>query len=348
MNDFFSPWEGEPVKCWGDLQKAVDDVVNASGGRALVWRGQVNADWNLHSSLYRALKEIREGGRGKERVRVVDIEERDLLEFEERILNHARKYWRVSDATYLQLLAQLQHYGAPTRLIDVSLNPYVAVWMAVERQGDSLDDEDGRLFAFVVSDGSISNTRDNPLPMDRVLSTYECPWSFDAVKGVHGKSSKSSDAKSKDIEIEARKWIRERWCTGTWFWRPPAYNERISAQYSGFLLGGVPTMYPYMQSYYRKKPGADAKERWSIKEVRESTSVSLRLSRRNTPMRSIEVVNRGRVVYTIRINAEAKKEIRRVLEKTFSINSSTVYPDIPGLASEIKKALERKDSSLVG
>lgn len=347
MNDFFSPWEGKPVECWRDLQKAVDDVVNASGGRALVWRGQVNADWNLHSSLYRTLKEIREGGRGKKRVRVVDVKEKDLLEFEERILNHARKYWRVSDATYLQLLAQLQHYGAPTRLIDVSLNPYVAVWMAVERQGDSLDDEDGRLFAFVVSDGSISNARDNPLPMDRVLSTYECPWSFDAVKGSHDKSSESSGAKSKDSEIEGRKWGRERWCTGTWFWRPSAYNERISAQYSGFLLGGVPAMYPYVQSYYKKESGR-GKDRWLIKEVRESTSVSLRLASRDTPMRAIKVAERGRVVYTIRINAEAKKEIRHILEKTFSVNSSTIYPDIPGLASEIKKALERKDSNLIG
>lgn len=348
MNDFFSPWEGKPVKCWVDLQEAVDDVVNASGGRALVWRGQVNADWNLHSSLYRTLKEIREGGKGKKRKKVVDVTEQDLLEFEKRIVDYARKYWRVSDITYLQLLAQLQHYGAPTRLIDVSLNPYVAVWMAVERQGGVLDDEDGRLFAFVASDGSISDARDNPLPMDRVLSTYECPWSFDAIKGVHGKGSKSSGAKSKNSEIEARKWVRERWCTGTWFWRPSAYNERISAQYSGFLLGGVPNMYHYVQSYYKKKPKAGVKERWSVKEVRESTSVSLRLARRNRSMREVEVAARGRVVYTIRINAEAKKEIRRILEKTFSVNSSTIYPDIPGLASEIKKALDRKDSNLIG
>jgi FRG domain protein len=293
------------------------------------------------------LKEIREGGRGKKRKKVVDVTEQDLLEFEKRIVDYARKYWRVSDITYLQLLAQLQHYGAPTRLIDVSLNPYVAVWMAVERQGGVLDDEDGRLFAFVVSDGSISDARDNPLPMDRVLSTYECPWSFDTVKGSHGKSSESSGAKSKYSEIEARKWVRERWCTGTWFWRPSAYNERISAQYSGFLLGGVPNMYPSVQSYYRKEPG-EGKERWSIKEVRESTSISLRLVGRKTALRSIESAARGRAVYAIRIDAKAKKEIRDNLERTFSVNSSTVYPDIPGLASEIKKALERKDSNLIG
>ena len=56
---------------------------------------------------------------------------------------------------------------------------------------------------------------------------------------------------------------------------------------------------------------------------------------------------RGRAVYTLRIDAKAKKEIRDILEKTFSINSSTVYPDIPGLASEIKKTLERKDLNLM-
>jgi len=59
-------------------------------------------DWNLHGSLYRTLKEIREGGRGKKRKKVVDVTEQDLLEFEKRIVDYARKYWRVSDITYLQ------------------------------------------------------------------------------------------------------------------------------------------------------------------------------------------------------------------------------------------------------
>lgn len=341
MNDFFSPWEGAPVKCWEDMQKAVDNIVEKSGGRALVWRGQVNAGWNLHSSLFRALEKAWKGKK-----EVGKITEKDLLEFEKRIVDHARKYWRVSDITYLQLLAQLQHYGAPTRLIDVSLNPYVAVWMAVERQGNEDDREDSRLFAFAVSDGSISDAKDNPLPIDRVLSTYECPWDFDSVKELCGASSGNSSAKSKDDEKEGRKWNRESWCTGTWFWRPSAYNERISAQYSGFLLGGVPNMYPYVQSYYRKEPWPN-NERWSIGEVRKSSSISLRLVSGKTSLREIGFADRGRAVYTLRIDAKAKKEIRDILEKTFSINSSTVYPDIPGLASEIKKALERKDSNLM-
>lgn len=312
-NNFFSPWEGNIVDSWAEAQRAIEDIVEKSGSRALVWRGQVNADWNLHSSLYRYLKEQKGG---------VDITEDNLLKFEKRIVNHIRKQWRVSDITYLQLLAQLQHYGAPTRLIDVSLNPYVAVWMAVEFQGSHLDGEDGRLFAFHTSD-------DSSIPSGEFLGNYECPWDFKVMN---------------ESGVVPEMWTREKWTRDIWFWRPPAYNERISAQYSGFLVGGVPNRYSDTQGFYRKAPSSE-NEYWRAEEVRSFTSVSIKMVQRDRKPQTGET--KARPAFTLRISAKAKKEIRDRLERTFMINSSTVYPDAPGMASEIKKALDRKDPELL-
>jgi hypothetical protein len=48
----------------------------------------------------------------------------------------------------LALLALLQHYGAATPLLDVSLDPLVGLYMAVVSRGGDLDDKDGVLFAI--------------------------------------------------------------------------------------------------------------------------------------------------------------------------------------------------------
>jgi hypothetical protein len=51
-------------------------------------------------------------------------------------------------------LALLQHYGAPTRLIDVTFNPWIGLWFAVEQKwkdGLPQPDKDVRLIAIDVT-----------------------------------------------------------------------------------------------------------------------------------------------------------------------------------------------------
>ncbi len=101
-----------------------------------VYRGQSNSEWSLESSATRHLS--------------VSPDTRfanDLVSYHKDILVKARR--GVFDVQYdgelpdLQLLAELQHFGEPTGLLDFTWNPLVAMWFA------SLDNsKDGKLFAI--------------------------------------------------------------------------------------------------------------------------------------------------------------------------------------------------------
>jgi len=113
----------------------------------------------------------------------------------------------------LEQLATLQHFGAPTRLVDVSLNAYVGLWFAVEEQfvdGTPTPDVDGRLFAIDITDRLI-NEDDARRPWE---DDYRIPWH--------------------DLGTGAE------WCGRTWAWEPPPFESRIASQRGAFLMSGVP------------------------------------------------------------------------------------------------------------
>jgi hypothetical protein len=79
-----------------------------------VWRGVPGADWGLHSSLARRYSEKHDG-------RIPT--EIELREYEKTIIAEAYDWgldWHAAAGglTALELLATLQHYAVPTRLLD--------------------------------------------------------------------------------------------------------------------------------------------------------------------------------------------------------------------------------------
>jgi FRG domain len=69
----------------------------------------------------------------------------------------------LGEAAYAQPLAKmayLQHHGIPTRLIDFTENPWMAVFFAAE----SNDGVDGRLFALIVEDSEIMSATPEGTP----------------------------------------------------------------------------------------------------------------------------------------------------------------------------------------
>ncbi|WP_119696525.1 FRG domain-containing protein [Microbacterium halotolerans] len=106
-----------------EVMAMIARVSTHSTNHRFAWRGLASADFTLSSSLHRHLAD--EG-------RVVT--EDSLLEREEQILREARRWGLgVEGGQFvddLQLLADLQHFRVPTRLIDVTSNPMTALWFA--------------------------------------------------------------------------------------------------------------------------------------------------------------------------------------------------------------------------
>lgn len=64
--------------------------------------------------------------------------------YQELVKMHQSEFSNAPD--YIDRLALMQHYGAPTRLLDVSVNPYISLYFASE---DSPNNDDGYLYMYV-------------------------------------------------------------------------------------------------------------------------------------------------------------------------------------------------------
>lgn len=197
-----------PGDYWASYEHTVSDLTEyveavqlisayeATTGSRFAWRGAAGADWALHSSLFRAY----------EAAKKKTPTESQLQRLENEILEEARLWsldWHESGGrlSALELLAALQHFEAPTRMLDFTFNALVALWFAVEK----FEEMDGRVFAVDVSDRLVS--REDALRTD--------PW------WVSDKP--------------------EEWKARSWAWKPPPFVARIVRQDGCFLMGGVPS-----------------------------------------------------------------------------------------------------------
>ncbi|MEO9239632.1 MAG: FRG domain-containing protein [Jatrophihabitantaceae bacterium] len=107
---------------WTDFKSHVSDHLLAQHREAaygdLVYRGQGHARWSLTASLDRLLKDVPTQVR-QEAHKVM------LSSFRERAKGDSPL-----PALDAEVLALMQHYGAPTRLLDWSRSPYVAAFFA--------------------------------------------------------------------------------------------------------------------------------------------------------------------------------------------------------------------------
>lgn len=273
----------------------------AAGNRTFVWRGQADASWSLHSSLYRHLKDATGSNPTDEKMR--SFEQRLVRQFGIMGLQNSEQ----GMLRGLDQFAIMQHHGIPTRLIDVTYNAMTALWFACENEKH--DGVDGRLFALDVTglDRSVWDSTVPSFPADEV------PW----LAGGGDSFMKSND-----------------W-GGTFFaWRPARLDARIIAQEGGFLIGGVPetTNADGSPNQWKKSNGGGY---WGHSEVLESISISTRIHKVDPVRGGVSIT--GNPVYSFRIDKGMKSAVRTLLQSMFGYGYARIYPDMQGLRSIVER-----------
>lgn len=137
----------------GHKNKTVADYIaeirKLTGGASYVYRGHADAKWLLESAAARRIKKaLSDNENEKEQSPDIFVPETSLIDSQTDLLEEARKlgYGKQDgrDLSDLELLTELQHYGAATILIDFTQNPLVALYFACSGN----EDQDGCIVFF--------------------------------------------------------------------------------------------------------------------------------------------------------------------------------------------------------
>lgn len=165
-----------------------------------LWRGQANEEYRLEPGMHTRV--MATPGLRNDETNVAYITQ-SLAQNARGLDLDKMRGARLPD---LALLAHLQHYGAATPLLDVSVDPLVALWMVAFASADAsheLDDVGGRLYAI------------KRPPQSRVISPLDARpyWS----------TTEPSVASSLEDNV--------------WWFKPPDVTERLRIQRGSFLVG---------------------------------------------------------------------------------------------------------------
>lgn len=296
---------------WGYAPKRVDELMRLisrintlQAGTQFVWRGVTDASWKIESSLQLAMTKNSTYFQAAQSSLDVD----KLRAPERRILESARA-WGVGlfpsgFVGDLQLLAVLQHHGAPTRLIDVTPDPMTALWFACEDErfphpkgGEVGPSHQGALFAFNVTD------------MDAVRS-------IDPPRGMQATWHDSLAAGLESCLIQSEQTRRPL------LLRPAAPDARMTAQQGQFLFGATETggiaEVPAFPSHFGSPPGVEALTKLAAPGDRE----------RGRPRRLNFVA--------IVISPSLKRKSLSTL-KGYNRSSQSLFPDLGGFVENVKR-----------
>ena len=188
------------------LLAAVGNAIG-NGHYRYVWRGLGDVGYALHTSIHRRFLRSK-----------ADLSDVAFAGAEIRLLKAARAagYAVIGGRTItnVELLALLQHEGAATRFLDVTPDPFIALFFACEHA--LVSDSSAALVAIRIEDDQVARDLPEPFEGDTVFETVR-------------------DAASN----------RER---SYFLWQPPPLNERIKAQRGMFIIGKL-TAEPVEQTY---------------------------------------------------------------------------------------------------
>ena len=124
------------IDSWDHLKKAL-----MKRSFDYYFRGQLDSDWDLKSSLERTEEEFK------------SLAESNMLRiFDQHLYTLGLKN---IPETKVEKLMLMQHYGAPTRLIDFTESPYVAAFFALNKKTDGLNSSNNKSSIYAINGSSL-------------------------------------------------------------------------------------------------------------------------------------------------------------------------------------------------
>ncbi|WP_310742636.1 FRG domain-containing protein [Pasteurella multocida] len=148
-----------------DLIKLLDQIKAPPKGYTRFFRGHSNFKWEIEPSIYR-----KDNSKNTLLIKNEDKIIRDV------IINSPDDF---SDKDSLfSILVKLQHYGYPTRLLDLTTNALVALYFSATKQ----DNNDGELIVFDIPNDEIKYFDSDTVSILSALSLRNCDFNINGFK----------------------------------------------------------------------------------------------------------------------------------------------------------------------
>ena len=197
------------VKNVRSVEEYLDWIQESSDpSNELAFRGQRNAKWKLNCSAARRMSKLSQGNSKIWGERLIQYHKVHLLRPARRLGFNTNGQRELGD---LEVLANLQHLGAATCLLDFTRDCLVALWMACEGSRKPNAEPNGKIFFVNLSDRTLFRT-------------------------VTQDEARSNDNIGRFLLNELEDDRRDM----CWYWEPPMIDDvapRILRQHSIFLLG---------------------------------------------------------------------------------------------------------------
>lgn len=268
----------EYLECLSKIK--MEPKTTFSVGCFTLFRGQANANWLLSPSLYR----------------------QNLFEAENLLLTAIKHICpnEFGDNRF-DSLVKMQHFGMPTRLLDVTTNPLVSLYFACESSEQS--NEDGIVYIFPNMPVSWSNDPLVDLVMDFVYDYFPRKMWLDQMLDQSQKKYRNGSYRLMPDTIDS---LLHYLTIPAFAVMPAKTNERIEAQDGAFFVFGM---------------------HFSNREVSTNPGTIGRVYYNFEPIEIDNVQQIWKKTETLRIPAAAKKGILNQLD-ILGINERKLFPDL--------------------
>lgn len=261
------------VETWNELQETLfAGSWNAQLGRyrsPFAFRGLSDAKHDLQTSL------IRLGG--------------NFATLERHLLRNFQKYAHrdvVERDSFWHWLSTAQHHGLPTRLLDWTYSPLVAMHFATADVSKSASDCAIWMVDYVKANDFLPSTlRRNLTREGSNVFTVDMLSSFDKREKMQGKRSSDGETESKtfySVQVESLH-IFDSLSTHDFllFFEPPSIDDRIINQYALFSV--MPDPSTPVDTWLRRHPGIyrkiiiPAHLRWEVRDKLDQGNITERV-----------------------------------------------------------------------